>query len=199
MYNFHYQIMKGEIFLNDRISLMYMDTDSLTYNIHVPSLTERLLPYKRRFDLSNYLQDHPLYDISNKGVLGKMKDEVKGHTMTEYCALKAKLYSFVVEGNLESKKAKGVKKSVVRKMMVFQDYVNCLKNDHQLYCSISGIGSFRHQLYTTEQKKIALSSFDDKRCVLEDGIHTLAWGHRSIPRNEDLIHLLNFTAEMTIE
>ena len=190
MYEFHHQIIKREIFPDDRISLMYMDTDSLTYHIHTRSLTERLLPHKRHFDFSNYPEGHPLYDVSNKAVLGKMKDEVEGLTMSEYCALKAKMYSFIV-GNRESKKAKGEKKSVVSKTLTFHDYVNCLRNGVDTYRTMRGIRSYGHQLYTIEQKKIALSNFDDKRCILEDGIHTLAWGHRDIPHDEDLIYLLN--------
>ena len=37
MYDFHYNIMKGLIFPNDRISLIYMDTNSFMYNIHKSS------------------------------------------------------------------------------------------------------------------------------------------------------------------
>ena len=39
------------------------------------------------------------------------------------------------------------------------------------------IRSHRHELFTEEIKKIALSANDDKRVILEDGIHTLAHGH----------------------
>ena len=34
-----------------------------------------------------------------------------------------------------------------------------------------------HEIYTEEINKIALSSVDDKRVVMADGIHTLAYGH----------------------
>ena len=187
MYEFHYKIMKGEVFPDVKITLMYMDTDSLTYNIRVPSLTKRLLAHKRYFDFSNYPCDHLLYNISNKGVLGKLKDEVSGQRMSEYCALRAKLYSFRVEGARECKKAKGIKKSVVRKTMTFQDYIDCLRTGQHSYRSMQGIRSYRHRLHTIEQKKIALSAEDGKHCIQEDGIHTLAWGHCSIPKEVDLI------------
>ena len=78
MYDFHYRVMKGLIFPNERITLAYMDTDSFTYDISTSMLTQRLLEFKHYFDFSNYSVDHPLYDEINKGVLGKMKDEVKG-------------------------------------------------------------------------------------------------------------------------
>ena len=193
MYGFHYDVMKRQIFSNDEISLLYMDTDSLTYHIRIAgALTERLSCYKNYFDFSNYPANHPLYDSSNKGVLGKMKDEVKGAEMTEFCALKAKLYSYIVANVDQFKKAKGVKKNVVRKTMNFEDYVSCLRTGERAYRTMGAIRSYQHQLFTISQRKIALSSEDDKRCVLEDGIHTLAWGHCNIPHDEDLIYLLNF-------
>ena len=34
-----------------------------------------------------------------------------------------------------------------------------------------------HEIYTEEINKIALSSDDDKRGIMADGIHTLAYGH----------------------
>ena len=37
-----------------------------------------------------------------------------------------------------------------------------------------------HDLYTEEVNKVALSSEDDKRVIMEDGIHTLAYGHYSL-------------------
>ena len=39
------------------------------------------------------------------------------------------------------------------------------------------IRSHGHELFTEESNKIALSANDDKRVILEDGIHTLAHGH----------------------
>jgi len=199
MWEFHYETMKAQIFPNERITLLYKDTDSLTYNIRVPSLTERLLPYKAHFDFSEYPEDHPLFDIANKKVLGMMKDEVKGKMMTEFCALKAKMYSFIVTGERECKKAKGVRKNVVQKTLAFQDYIHSLRSGSQLYRDMSSIRSYNQQIYTIEQKKIALSTFDDKRCVLEDEIRTLAWGHYNIPREEDLIYLLNFQSSESNE
>ena len=38
----------------------------------------------------------------------------------------------------------------------------------------------KHKLGTYEINKISLSSFDDKRSVLNDGIHTLSYFHKDI-------------------
>ena len=39
------------------------------------------------------------------------------------------------------------------------------------------IRSYCHEIDTEEVNKIALSSDDDKRVIMADGIHTLAYGH----------------------
>ena len=35
-------------------------------------------------------------------------------------------------------------------------------------------------MYTEEVNKVALSAEDDKKVIMEDGIHTLAYGHYSL-------------------
>ena len=42
------------------------------------------------------------------------------------------------------------------------------------------IQSKKHEIGTYEMKKISLSCFDDKRFVLDDGIHTLADFHKNL-------------------
>ena len=44
------------------------------------------------------------------------------------------------------------------------------------------IQSKKHKLGTSEINKISLSCFDDKRFVLNDGIHTLAYFHRELKK-----------------
>ena len=39
------------------------------------------------------------------------------------------------------------------------------------------IKSEKHEIFTQKVNKIALSADDDKRYILDDGVHTLAWGH----------------------
>ncbi|VVC35213.1 Hypothetical protein CINCED_3A021547 [Cinara cedri] len=36
-----------------------------------------------------------------------------------------------------------------------------------------------HEIYPVEQYKKAISAYDDKRYILENGIDTVAWGHYS--------------------
>ena len=39
------------------------------------------------------------------------------------------------------------------------------------------IRSRKHEIFTEEINKVALSANDDKRFILPDGVHTLAFGH----------------------
>ena len=47
---------------------------------------------------------------------------------------------------------------------------------------MKGIKSFNRRMHTYESNKIYLSAFDDKRYILADGINTLAYGHKDIPK-----------------
>ena len=59
----------------------------------------------------------------------------------------------------------------------FEDYEKCLfKNIKQLR-RMNVFRSHRHDVYSEEINKIALSANDDKRIILKDGIHTMAYGH----------------------
>ena len=44
------------------------------------------------------------------------------------------------------------------------------------------IQSKQHRVDTYDVYKISLSCFDDKRCVLDDGIDTLSYFHKDIVR-----------------
>ena len=82
----------------------------------------------------------------------------------------------MLEGE-ESKKCKGGKKSVVKKSITHEDYKKCLFTGKEQLRKMNIIKSRRHEIYTEEVNKVALSPIDDKRYILEDGVHTLALGH----------------------
>ena len=80
----------------------------------------------------------------------------------------------------EEKRCKGVKKAVVKRNINFEDYKTCLFTGKAHMRTMNVIRSHEHELFTEEVNKIALSANDDKRVILEDGIHTLAHGHIKI-------------------
>jgi len=54
-----------------------------------------------------------------------MKDEAAGKIITEFAAVRAKLYSYRMGGE-DNKKCKGVKENVVKKRITHEDFLNCL-------------------------------------------------------------------------
>ena len=89
MYNFHYNLIKK----NFDTELLFTDTDSLTYEIKSENVDEEFFKWKDLFDLSNYSKDPKSFHETNKKVIGKMKDEFGGVTVTEFVGLKSKIYS----------------------------------------------------------------------------------------------------------
>ena len=53
-----------------------------------------------------------MYDVTNKKVIGKFKDETSSKIIPEFVGLWAKMYSFTTDDQKESKKEKGIKRSV---------------------------------------------------------------------------------------
>ena len=137
---------------------------------------------KDRFDTSDYPSNHPSGIPSglNKKVLGMFKDEAGGEIIDEFVGLRAKLYSFKMLEGEESKKGKWVKKLVVKKNITHENYKNCLFTGKEQLQKMNIIRSHGHDIYTEEVNKVALCPNDDKRHILEDGVHTLALGHYKI-------------------
>ena len=49
---------------------------------------------------------------------------------------------------------------------------------------MTGIKSKKHKLFTYKNNKLSISCFDDKRYITENGINTLLYGHKDIPKKE---------------
>ena len=125
MYEFHYDYMKRK-YTEDKLTLCYMDTDSLIYDIETDDFYKDIADdVESRFDTSGYIPDRPLPVGKNEKVIGLMKDELGGGTMKEFVTLRPKMYAYKV-GSSESKKCKGIKKCVVKKTISFEDYKTCL-------------------------------------------------------------------------
>ena len=74
------------------------------------------------------------------------------------------------------KKAKETKKCVIKKGLKFNDYKNCLLNNKTELKSQQRFKSERHNVYTEEVNKIALSRNDDKRLQTFNKITTYPYG-----------------------
>ena len=76
-----------------------------------------------------------------------------------------KTYSYLTDDGKENKKAEGTKKCVIKRMLKFDDYKNCLLNDEVILKSQQRFMSKKHDVYTENINKIALSNGNDKRIV----------------------------------
>ena len=113
----------------------------------------------------------------NKKVIGLMKDELGGKIITEFVTLRPKTYSYLTD-NKEVKKAKGTKKCIIKKMIKFNDYKKCLLNDEVVFKSQQRFISKKHNVYTENINKIALSNNDDKRIVSSDKIASYPYRYK---------------------
>ena len=62
--------------------------------------------------------------------------------------------------------------------MKFNEFKDVLFNEKIIRHKMKRIQAEKHKMGTNEINKISLSCFDDKRYVLDDGIHTLACFHK---------------------
>ena len=181
MYEFHYDYIKPKY--GGAAKLMYMDTDSLVYHIGTEDVYADIADdVVARFDTSNYpkVEDNknpkyrPLPIGLNKKIIGKMKDELGGKIISEFVALRPKMYAYEkLDGGVD-KKCKGTKKCVVKKRITFDDYKKVYETGEIQYRTQQRFVSEKHCVYTQSVRKVALSANDDKR--IQAGNRTWAYG-----------------------
>ena len=182
MYEFWYDYLKPNY--NGNAKLSYMDTDSFCYmDSFCYIFTEDFFEdinndVERWFDTSNYDENdkRPLQIGVNKKVIGMFKDELGGKIMKEFCALRAKTYTYLMEDDSEMKKAKGVKRCVIKRRLMFENYKDSLFNNKTIMRSQLRFKSDHHNVYTEEVNKIALNSSDNKRLQTFDRVTTYPYG-----------------------
>ena len=122
--------------------------------------------------------DRPLPTGKNKQIICFMKDELGGKVITEFFTLRPKTCFHLTDDGKDDKKAKGTKKCVIKRMIKFDDYKNCLLKDEILLKSQQRFMSQKHDVYTEDVNKIALNNDDDKRIVLSDKITSYPYGNK---------------------
>ena len=163
----------------DKAKLCYTDTDSFIIYIKTEDFFEDISnDVERWFDTSNYDENdkRPLPISKNKKVIELFKDKLGGRIMKEFCALRAKTYSYLMDDNSEVKKSKGTKKCVIKRELMFENYKDCLFNGEVILKSQQRFKSDHHKVYTEEVNKIALSSDDDKWLQTFNRVTTYPYG-----------------------
>ena len=178
MYDFHYNYIKEKY--GDKAKLLFTDTDSLTYEIEAEDVYQDFWNDKNRFDSSDYPENSPYFDKTNKKVIGKFKDEAAGIPITEFVGLRSKMYSYIKDNKKGGKTAKGIKKNIIKNTIKHEDYKNVLLENKQIHHTMKTIRSINHQLGSYDINKVSLSCFDDKRYISNDGIQSHAYGHYKI-------------------
>ena len=130
------------------------------------------------FDTSKYDENdkRPLPTGKNKKLIGKFKDELDGKTMKEFVAFRAKTYAYLMLDDTEHKRAKGTKKCVIKRELMFENYKDSLFNNKVIMRSQLRFKSDLDNVYTEEINNIALNSNDDKRLQTFDGVTTYPYG-----------------------
>ena len=177
MYDFYYKHLKLKY--GPRVDLLYTDTDSLLLEIKTEDVYKDMENLRDElYDTSDYPKDHPLHSQLNKKVIGKMKDKCSGKPISEVVCLRSKMYSILLEGDKNIKKAKGTTKVVTKKEIKHQNYKEALFGLRTFKHGMSRLRSKGHQIFGEHLTKTTLSPFDSKRWIKEDGINTLAYGHK---------------------
>ena len=102
-----------------------------------------------------------------------MKDEFSGVIINKFIGLKPKMYLIKKNDGSELNTAKGVNIATE-----FNEFKDVLFNKKIIRHKMKRIQAKKHKTGTYETDKISLSCFDDKRYVVGDGIHMLAYFHK---------------------
>ena len=147
MYQFWYNYIKPKY--QDRVKLCYMDTDSFVIHMITEDFYKDIAgDVEEWFDTSNYEEDdkRPLPIGKNMKEIGFFKDELGGKIMTEFVGLRAKTWAYLMDNGSENKKAKGRKKCVIKRRLMFQNYTDCLFNDKIILQSQQRFKSDNHDI-----------------------------------------------------
>ena len=152
----------------------------MTYEIEAKDVYSDFWKDKNRFDNSDYPDNSPNFDKTNKKVIGKFKDEAASIPISEFVGLRSKMYSYMKENNQCGKTAKGIKKNIIKKNITHENYKQTLFENKQICHKMKTIRSNNHQLGSYEINKVSLSCFDDKRYIHNNGKTSYAYGHYKI-------------------
>ena len=164
MYEFWYDYVQPKN--NDKAKLCYMDTDNFVINIFTEVVFEDINNDDQRwFDTSDFDKNNKisLQTGANKKVIGMFRDELGGKIMKDFCARRAKTYTYLPKDDSEMKNATGVKSCMIKRRLMFENYEDSLFNNKVIMRSQLRFKRDHHNVHTEEVNEIALNCNDDKR------------------------------------
>ena len=165
MFDFHYNYIKKKY--GNKAELLMTDTDSLMYLIQTDDVYYDIKKdVKKKFDTSNFPDVHPsgIETGVNEKVVGVFKNGAAANNITHFVGLSSKLYAYLIEmlygkkGKLkepeeeEIRKAKGVKKNVIKKSLTFEEYKKCLFSEEKVMREINMFKTQNHDIYSMSVK-----------------------------------------------
>ena len=111
-----------------------------------------------------------------------MKNLQKGKPICKYVGIKSKIHCIFSDDGKKSNTAKRVNTAIE-----LNEYKDILFIKTVIRHKMKTIQSKKHKIGTYEVKKISLSCFDDKRYILDDGVHTPAYFQKDLKKQEDII------------
>lgn len=188
----------------EQSELLMVDTDSYIMRIVMPkgrTVYRDLCNIKHQvrsknssleLDPSNYdPQDanediRSLFDTGNSKKLGALKDEMGSSVIQEFVGLRPKLYALryfhrTSQHQKELTKAKGCPSNVLKRSFGFNTYKRMLdEGTKSASANITSIRSIRHSINTIVTRKRCITIADDKRHITQNGIDTIAFGHKKL-------------------
>ena len=185
IYDFYYNVLKMTF---DNVELLGQDTDSLIAEFDNTSYFygELVKYYEHEVDKSKFPSLESFLNFNKKLPGPIFKDEHNGYRITEFVGLRPKMYCLVDEKQVIHNAAKGVPRNVVidgKRMSVknIDLYKRVLeaekKEDAVIEGSFKRINNQGFDISTKEQTKTLMTCTDNKRWILDDNVHTLAFGH----------------------
>ena len=94
-------------------------------------------------------------------------------------AIVSQCCNMIKADEINVRKAKGVKKNVVKKQIKHEQYKQVLFSKEQMWHRMNILRSEGHEIYGMHVNKISLSPFDSKRWIADDGVNTKAYGYNN--------------------
>lgn len=180
MFKTYYLDMKN--LLKCPMSVIFSDTDSVLLHTPIEDSDDVVKACEPIMDCSNYDSSHPLHDKSKEKVVGFLKNEEAKNKIEKFVGIRSKTYAYRKRSKKVESRAKGVGKASKRRLS-FRNYEECIETICAQQVTQFRLGSKNHQIQLYKSKKVAFSSFDDKRYLLCP-IHSVPYGSRLIQESE---------------
>ena len=192
MFQYYYDVILPR-FGRRNVSILLSDTDSFIF--HIKNYTKNEIRWKLGdvMDFSNIPAANKMCNATRKNVPGFLKDETPAGDIVECIALKSKCYALRTRMNvtgeiIEEKKCKGITKPTVKRIRI-NNYRSCVSSLKAVRANMTRISVKKRTIRTILQNKVCLSSFDDKRFMLNCGKHSLPYQKEPISNVCTICHL----------